>query len=123
MRISGAFDTVGERLPLELHLTTARLVADHRGPAGSRPHPEWLLERGVQPWMGERSLPLWLPPDSVGMTARQGALARSAGLLTRPLTDTLADTSAWELARQQPRPRRAGLTDADERRLLAELRP
>ena len=73
--------------------------------------------------MGERSLPLWLPPDSVGITARQGARARAAGLVNRPLADTLTDTLAWELAREQPRPRRAGLTDDDERRLLAELRP
>ena len=121
-RISGVYDTVGEQLPLELHLATARLVADHRGPLVAA-SPEWLTERGVQPWMGERSLPLWLPPDSVGLTARQGALARSAGLLIRALTDTLTDTLAWELARKQPRPRRAGLTDDDERRLLAELRP
>ncbi|HEY5845357.1 MAG TPA: NAD-dependent epimerase/dehydratase family protein [Microlunatus sp.] len=122
MRISGTFDTVGERLPLKSHLTTARLVAGHRGPLVSA-SPEWLTEHGVQPWMGERSLPLWLPPDSVGMTARQGVHARAAGLVTRPLADTLTDTLVWELAREQPRPRRAGLTDDDERVLLAELRP
>jgi hypothetical protein len=121
-RISGAFDTVGEQLPLESHLATARLVAGHEGPLVPA-SPEWLTEHGVQPWMGERSLPLWLPPDSVGITARRGARARSAGLLNRPLTDTLADTLTWELARDQRRPRRAGLTDDDERQLLAELRP
>ncbi len=120
-RISGVFDTVGERLPFELHLATAQLVAGHRGPLVPA-SPAWLSEHGVQPWMGERSLPLWLPPDSVGMTARQGARAHAAGLVNRPLADTLTDTLAWELAREQPRPRRAGLTDDDERRLLSELR-
>lgn len=121
-KISGVFDTVGERFPFELHLAEARLVAGHSGPLVPA-SPEWLIEHGIQPWMGDRSLPLWLPPDALGLAARQGARARSAGLVTRRLTDTLADTLAWELAREQPQPRRAGLTDDDERSLLAELRP
>jgi 2'-hydroxyisoflavone reductase len=120
-RISGIVDAVGERVPFELHLGAARMVAEHLGPTVPASL-GWLIEHDVQPWMGERSLPLWLPPESVGLTSRQGLRARSAGLETRPLADTLIDTLAWELARDQPRPRRAGLSDEDERALLAELR-
>ena len=72
--------------------------------------------------MGERSLPLWLPdPDWLGFNARNSAAARRAGLVTRPLAETLADTLAWELTRDPHRVRQAGLSDADERQLLAEL--
>ncbi len=70
--------------------------------------------------MGERSLPLWLPlPDYAGFCARDSNAARAAGLVTRPLEETLADTLAWERTRKPGRRRQAGLSDADERSLLA----
>ena len=119
-RISGVFDTVGELVSFERHLTIARQLAKHEGalvPAA----PEWLVAAGVQPWMGERSLPLWLPHDFVGLTARPGTRARAAGLVTRPIEDTLTDTLTWEQERVQPVPRRAGLSAADERDLLQRL--
>jgi 2'-hydroxyisoflavone reductase len=121
-KVSGAYDTVGEPMSLEDHLTVARSVAHHSGPL-VRATPEWLTAHAVQPWMGQRSLPLWLPPEVAGMTARRGSRARAAGLETRPLEDTLADTLAWELSREQPRPRKAGLSDDDERELLSLLAP
>jgi hypothetical protein len=72
--------------------------------------------------MGERSLPLWLDdPDWFGFNARDSTKARRAGLTTRPLNETLADTLAWELTRDRSRTRRAGLSDDDERELLAAL--
>ena len=72
--------------------------------------------------MGERSLPLWLPiPEYAGFSSRDGGAARAAGLTTRPLAQTLADTLAWELGRNLQQPRRAGLSDHDERRLLHAL--
>jgi 2'-hydroxyisoflavone reductase len=40
-------------------------------------------------------------------------------LVTRPLEETLADTLAWERTRKPGRRRQAGLSDADERSLLA----
>lgn len=76
----------------------------------------------VQPWMGERSLPLWLPmPEYAGFSSRDNSAAKAAGLTTRPLAETLADTLTWELGRNLHRPRRAGLSDHDERRLLQAL--
>ena len=74
--------------------------------------------------MGPRSLPLWLPdPGWRGFNARDGGRARAAGLTTRPLEETLADTLAWEQARPVDHERRAGLTPDEERALLAELEP
>lgn len=73
--------------------------------------------------MGEQSLPLWLPlPEYAGFSARDSSAARAAGLATRPLAETLADTLAWELARAPGPTRKAGLPDNVERELLEELR-
>jgi 2'-hydroxyisoflavone reductase len=113
------FNATGEAVPLPRHLDAARTVAGHAGPVVAAPQ-EWLLDHGVEPWMGERSLPLWLPlPDYAGFCARDSNPARAAGLVTRPLEETLADTLAWERTRDRGRRRQAGLSDADERSLLA----
>ena len=120
-RSAGTFNVGGETIQFAEHLETARRVAGHRGPVVAADS-QWLLDHGVEPWMGERSLPLWLPdPDWLGFNARNSGAARRAGLVTRPLAETLADTLAWELTRDPHRVRQAGLSDADERQLLAEL--
>lgn len=119
--LSGVFDVTGPAVPFADHLTTARQVAGHTGPV-VRADGSWLLEQGVQQWAGQRSLPLWLTdPEWSGSGARDSSRARAAGLRTRPLAETLTDTLAWELERA-PTVRRAGLTDEDERTLLAALR-
>lgn len=120
-RVAGTYDVVGPRLGLGEHLEVARRVAGHTGPLRGASS-AWLLEHAVEPWMGPRSLPLWLPdPDWRGFNARDGHRARAAGLTTRPLATTLADALAWERGRPVGRPRRAGLTTAEERALLDEL--
>jgi nucleoside-diphosphate-sugar epimerase len=119
--LSGVFNVVGETLSLPEHLAIAREVAGHRGPVVAVGQ-EWLLTHEVAPWMGERSLPLWLPlPQYAGFSSRNGAMARAAGLVSRPLADTLVDTLAWELTRDPQATRRAGLSDHDERRLLRAI--
>jgi 2'-hydroxyisoflavone reductase len=120
--VGGAFNAVGETLPLEAHLAAARRVAGFAG--GLRlATSDWLLAHEVAPWMGPRSLPLWLPdPAYAGFSARDGSAARAAGLITRPLEETLRDTLEWELQREPPpASRRAGLTDEEEASLLAQL--
>ena len=119
---SGILNAVGETVPLAAHLALARSVAGHAGPVVPAA-PRWLVDHDVEPWAGERSLPLWLPqPECDGFGARSGSAARAAGLVTRPLAQTLAETLAWELARDPARTRRAGLDRDAERALLAELR-
>jgi len=118
--VSGVFNLVGDPIPLREHLATAREVAGHRGPLVPV-GPDWLVAHGVTPWMGPRSLPLWLPlPEYAGFAARNGAAARAAGFVARPLAETLADTLAWELTLDADRPRQAGLSDQDERELLRQ---
>ena len=119
--VSGVFYAVGETLPLPDHLGLAREDAGHTGPLVPVTA-DWLLAHGVEPWMGDRSLPLWLPlPDYAGFGTRDSSAARAAGLSTRPLAQTLADTLAWELTDPQRR-RGAGLSDEDERALIEAAR-
>jgi 2'-hydroxyisoflavone reductase len=115
---AGVYNAAGPAVRLADHLQTAREVAGHTGPVVAVAE-SWLLEQGVQPWMGERSLPLWLDdPDWYGFNARDAGAARRAGLVSRPLAETLADTLAWERTQDPGRNRGAGLTPADERALL-----
>lgn len=119
--VAGIFNATGETILLPDHLEIARNVAGHTGPV-VRADQQWLLDQGVEPWMGERSLPLWLvDPDWLGFNACDSSKARGVGLTTRPLDQTLADALAWELTRETGRTRRAGLSNDDERALLAAL--
>jgi len=115
---AGVATAGGPTHTLAEHLEAVRVVTGFTGSwevAGE----DWLEAHGVEPWMGPRSLPLWLPAESIGLNAHDLGRATALGLRTRPLAETLADTLAWELA--EPGERRAGLSDADERELLAEL--
>ena len=117
----GVFNAGGDAFSLAEHLTAVRKVAGHTGPVVTAPE-DWLRTRGVQNWSGPRSLPLWLDDRNwYGMNARDCASARAAGLIPRPLEDTLADTLVWELARPEPRPHGAGLSNDEERDLLDAL--
>ncbi len=119
---TGVFDAVGRPDTLGGLLATAREVAGHTGPVVSAPA-GWLAEHGVQEWMGEDSLPLWISdPEWRGFGAHTGAAARAAGLTCRPVAETLRDAAAYEEVRDAgDNPRRCGLSDATERRLLALL--
>jgi 2'-hydroxyisoflavone reductase len=116
------FNAAGPVVRLADHLDTAREVAGHTGPVVPVDR-AWLAEQGVQPWIGERSLPLWLDdPDWLGLSARDTGAARRAGMVTRPLAETLTDTLAWEQDQGADRIRGAGLTPAEERALLEAWR-
>jgi 2'-hydroxyisoflavone reductase len=117
--LTGTFNAVGpaERLMFGECL---RRIASAVGAS-----PEWvwvdepfLLERGVEPWMG---LPLWVTGEDVSVSAADGRRARAEGLRHRPLEAIARDTLAWDLAR--PEAARAGstaLAPAREAELLAE---
>ncbi len=87
----------------------------------------FLLEQGVQPWMG---LPLWIPqggpgeapgPSAMGTISRRRAI--DAGLAFRPLAMTSADTIKWWADTHEPDAdftRGTGLPKAKEAELLSK---
>ena len=77
------------------------------------------LAQGIEPWMGERSLPMWLPlPEYAGFMTRDTTPSLQAGLSIRPLADTARDTLAW-LATDPKVAIRSGITPSDESAVLA----
>lgn len=58
--------------------------------------PEPILAAGVVPW---NDLPVWIPPghefEALGLHSADVSRAEAAGLRTRPVEDTVADTWAW----------------------------
>lgn len=117
-RLGGPFNATGPTIRLGEVLATAADVA--HSSARLLPVPaERLRELGVQGWMGPASLPLWIDdPDWRGFATMDTSRARAAGLVTRPLADTLRDALAWEETRPESDPRWAGLTDDEERQVL-----
>ncbi len=59
-----------------------------------------LIAHGVTPWTG---LPLWIPStqiDMIGLQQVDGSRAEAAGLVCRPLAESLADTLEWMVTSQ-----------------------
>lgn len=72
----------------------------------------FLLEQGVEPYT---EMPLWIPGTNDTFVSRR---ARDKGLATRPLSQTIQDTLAWDLGRAPARPRGRTLSAARETELL-----
>lgn len=113
-RKSGAFNAIGPRLPMASLLEACRTVAASDARFTWLPD-EQLLVLGVAPWTG---LPLWLPesdPQFGGMLLADLSRARAAGLRTRAVEETVADTLAWARAPREP--------GRDASKLVATLSP
>lgn len=115
-RRAGTYDGVGEPMPISAFLAEVA--------RGCEVSPRWtwvpqqfLAEQGVVPWMGPRSLPLWLPrPEYDGLPAHDVSPSLAAGLALRPLADTARDTLAW--LRTVAEPPLTGVTPAEEAEVL-----
>ena len=120
-RTGGIFNACGSPTRLGDVLAVSRAVAGHRG-AVYAADASRLADHRVSPWMGERSLPLWLGGDRGlwGFQDHRNDRALASGLTLRPLADTLRDTLAWERT-GRAEPREAGLADADHDRLVRAL--
>jgi nucleoside-diphosphate-sugar epimerase len=117
--LTGDLDGVGPAMPL------GDLLAEVAAGLGVSPAWRWvptgeLEARDVVPWMGPRSLPLWLPrPAYDGMVAHDWTPSRDAGLVVRPVGETARDTLAW--LRATPDAPVTGLTREEEREVLGSL--
>ena len=117
----GVFNALGDPVSFAEHVEIARSVAGHIGSTVAVPQ-EWLIEHGVAEWSGPRSLPLWLADRSwYGMNARSNLRAHAADLQLRSLRETLADSLTWDRDHNTAIAQGAGLTDDEERELLAAL--
>jgi 2'-hydroxyisoflavone reductase len=111
--VSGAYNAVGEPMAFGDLLDICRSVA------GTSAEIVWvpsdrLVAAGVDP---DEGIPMWLAalPGWQAANLVYGTQARSAGLITRHVSETVADTLAWERRRRDRRP---GLSPAEEARLL-----
>ncbi|GAT74809.1 NAD-dependent epimerase/dehydratase [Microbacterium sp. HM58-2] len=118
--LTGAVNAIGDVHPLGDVLARVRAAAGHSG-AVLIGEEDRLIERGVQFWAGDRSLPLWLPADMTGFMTRSNALFLRSGGAPRPLTQTIARVVDDERERGVDRERRAGLRRDEELALLREL--
>jgi 2'-hydroxyisoflavone reductase len=81
---------------------------------------DWLAEQKVEEFMGPDSVALWMhDPDWLGFAARGVGAVERAGLVARPLVDTITDTLPWERELGLGRVRKAGLSADREHQLLA----
>lgn len=116
-RIHGIYDAVGPQATLGRVIQVAADLGACGAPLPA--DPAWLVAQGVQEWIGDDSLPLWLANrDEWGLGQRPCHTALTAGLTHRPLKECLADTLAWE--EEQLHPHGAGLTDERERALIVQ---
>jgi nucleoside-diphosphate-sugar epimerase len=121
-RTSGAFNAISELG----HLNMAALLESCLAVTGAAANlvwvdPEFVLAQQIEPWT---ELPIWLPPgpdlDGHSLDTRRAA---AAGLVCRPLLETVRDTWRWLSAGGVPRApagrAAVGLDVAKERAALA----
>jgi 2'-hydroxyisoflavone reductase len=92
---SGPFNTVSRRGHATMRtLLEAGLAATGADATLRWVAPERILTAGIEPWT---ELPIWLPPDHeyAALHAADVERAHAAGLRTRPVAETVADTWAW----------------------------
>ncbi len=118
---TGTYNAVGPVVPFDDWVALSRQVGGHLGPV-VQASAAWLLDQGVEQYMGSDSLAMWLVEyGHEGWSARSAAAAVAAGLRHRPRSALLTDVLAWERKQGLNRPRDAGLSATREHELLNQL--
>lgn len=117
VQTAGIFNVTGPNQPL----TMGTMLETCRSAAGSDANFVWaddafLQAEQVKPWS---DLPLYLPGPGESFDCGR---AKSLGLVTRPLDQTVRDTLAWCSARPSTHEWRAGLRTEREQALLEKWR-
>jgi 2'-hydroxyisoflavone reductase len=121
--LNGIFHATGPGITMQTVLETCKTVT------GSNAHfnyldEDFLIEQGVNPWMGPNSLPLWLStdPNDKGAFQLNVNKALEAGLKIRALDQTVRDTLEWANTRGSDHEWKSGLGAARETELLETYR-
>jgi nucleoside-diphosphate-sugar epimerase len=126
--VSGAFNTVSR----PGHTTIGALLDRCVAVTGSSAELVWLTPEAIEAAevSGWTDLPVWVPPtgELAGLHDCDVSAAHEAGLLCRPMEETVADTWAWLQREGTPTPPTGragsiGLTADQERRLLGAVGP
>lgn len=118
--ITGVFNAAGPAQPV----TMGDLLAQCQAAAGVSAELTWvddafLLAQEVGAYV---EMPLWVPPSYQAFDTFRFERAVAAGLLHRPVADTIADTLAWHRTRPADHAWRAGLSPEREMALLQAWR-
>lgn len=119
-RLVGVYDATCAPAPMG-ELLARSASASPISPALTWAANQFLVDRGVNEWMGPRSLPLWLPdPEYAGYGCWDVSASLADGLTIRPIERTAVDALAWERRLGLDRQRKAGITAEEETSLLSQ---
>lgn len=113
-RSNGVYNATGPAYTLAM----GRLLAECKLLANSDAHFTWVSEDFLN--SHEIELPIWVPSSMAAMAAVDCRRASAAGLIYRPLSETIRATLAWDATRPGDYQFRAGLSAEQEASLLRE---
>ena len=124
LRAAGVFEASGPAArDTRADLMTACLAATGASADLVYLDDEWLAAADVEAWT---EIPLWVPKaEGPSVFAHDPSAAEAAGLMFRPLAETVADTWDWMQTIEggwQPSRRTPGLADDRERSMIAAWR-
>lgn len=117
----GVANAVGDVIPMSAFFERVSAVTHFDG-AFEEVEDEVLLAHDIRYWAGPRSLPLWLPLSDAAMAQRSARIFQQMSGRVRPLESTVADVLEDERFRGLDRPRRSGLSAAEESSVLQDDR-
>lgn len=114
-KTTGHYNATGPDYRLEL----GRLLAECKQLTNSDAHFIWANEAFLEEHKVD--LPIWTPANEIGIGAVNCQHAVDAGLIYRPLSETIRATLAWDISRPADYTLRAGLSKEREAELLRTL--